>query len=168
MTKKLVKTLLVAICFAFFATNTSIAAQSPQDNTKIRIVKTAKKLGVDPYVALSIAKIESNFNTSVKSPGGAIGLYQLTPSTAKKLGVNPYVVNENIEGGIRYYKMLYKKYGSMDLALAAYNAGPGNVAKYNGIPPFTTTKKFISNIKREYSVFKADTKLKNIISSDVL
>lgn len=168
MTKKLVKTLLVAFCIMFLASNTGYAAQSPQDNAKQRIVQTAKKLGVDPYVALSIAKIESNFNTTVKSPGGAIGLYQLTPSTAKKLGVNPYIVSENIEGGIKYYKMLYKKYGSMELALAAYNAGPGNVAKYNGVPPFATTKNFIARIKKECTNFKSDAQVKTFITSDIL
>lgn len=162
MTKKLVKTLLVALSFLLIASNTTFASQSPQ-NAKQLIVKTAQKMGVDPYIALSIAKIESNFNTSIKSPGGAIGLYQLTPSTAKKLGVNPYIVSENIEGGLRYYQMLYKKYGSIDLALAAYNAGPGNVAKYNGIPPFTSTKNFIKNIKKEYNGFKADSSISNMI-----
>ena len=155
MTKKLVETLLVAFCLAFLAPNTAQAAQSPHENTKKLIVQTAQKLGVDPYMALSIAKIESNFNTTVKSSRGAIGLFQLTPSTAKKLGVNPYIVSENIEGGLKYYQMLYKKYGSMDLALAAYNAGPGNVAKYNGIPPFGATKCFIKMVKKEYNDFKA-------------
>lgn len=164
MTKKLLKTLLVTLCFSLFVSNQAMAAQSPQENVKKKIVQTAHQLGIDPYIALSIAKIESNFNTGIKSPGGAIGLYQLTPSTAKKLGVNPYLVNENIEGGLKYYKMLYQKYGSMDLALAAYNAGPGNVAKYNGIPPFTSTKAFIKNIKKEYSTFKSDTTTKNIVS----
>ncbi len=164
MTKKLIKTLLVAVCIVLIASNTAQAAQSPQDSAKELIVKTAQKLGVDPYIALSIAKIESNFNASVKSPAGAIGLYQLTPSTAKKLGVNPYIVSENIEGGLKYYKMLLGKYGSMDLALAAYNAGPGNVAKYNGIPPFGATKCFIKNIKKEYDFLKADESTKSIIS----
>ena len=163
MTKKLVKTLLVAFCIAVIAPNTAFASQSPQ-NVKALIVKSAQKLGVDPYAALSIAKIESNFNANVKSPKGAIGLFQLTPSTAKKLGVNPYIVSENIEGGLKYYQMLYKKYGSMDLALAAYNAGPGNVAKYKGIPPFSATKSFIKNIKREYNAFKTDESIQNILS----
>lgn len=164
MTKKLLKTLLVTLCFSLFVSNQAMAAPSPQENVKKKIVQTAHQLGIDPYVALSIAKIESNFNTGIKSPRGAIGLYQLTPSTAKKLGVNPYLVNENIEGGLKYYKMLYQKYGSMDLALAAYNAGPGNVAKYNGIPPFTSTKAFIKNIKKEYSTFKSDETTKSIVS----
>ena len=164
MTKKLVETLLVAFCLALLAPNTAQAAQSPHDSTKKLIVQTAQKIGVDPYIALSIAKIESNFNTTVKSSRGAIGLFQLTPSTAKKLGVNPYIVSENIEGGLKYYQMLYKKYGSMDLALAAYNAGPGNVAKYNGIPPFGATKCFIKNIKKEYDAFKADETTQTIVS----
>lgn len=164
MTKKLVKTLLVAFCFAIFASNTALAAPSPQESVKKSIVQTAHDLGIDPYIALSIAKIESNFNASIKSPRGAIGLFQLTPSTAKKLGVNPYIVSENIEGGLKYYKMLYNKYGSMDLALAAYNAGPGNVAKYNGVPPFSSTRNFIKNIKKEYSSFKADEDTKSIVS----
>ncbi len=163
MTKKLIQTLLVAVCIMLIAPVNCHAAEN-NDNHKKLIVKTAQKLGVDPYVALSIAKIESNFNASSKSPGGAIGLFQLSPSTAKKLGINPYIVSENVEGGIRYYQMLYKKYGSMDLALAAYNAGPGNVAKYNGIPPFTTTKNFIRNIKKEYNSFKADETTKTIVS----
>ena len=163
MTKKLVKTLLVALCVVFMASNTAFASQSPQ-NAKKLIIQTAQKLGVDPHIALSIAKIESNFNASAKSPRGAIGLFQLTPSTAKKLGVNPYIVSENIEGGLKYYQMLYKKYGSIDLALAAYNAGPGNVAKYNGIPPFNATKCFIKNVKKEANDFKDDVAMQAIIS----
>jgi len=164
MTKKLVKTMLVALCVVLMASNTAFASQSPQENAKKLIVQTAQKLGVDPHIALSIAKIESNFNASAKSPRGAIGLFQLTPSTAKKLGVNPYIVSENIEGGLKYYQMLYKKYGSIDLALAAYNAGPGNVKKYGGIPPFGATKCFIKNVKKEANDFKVDSATQAIIS----
>lgn len=164
MFKKLAKTMLIMLCIAIAQTNATFATQPAAHDTKKMIVKTAQKLGVDPYLALSIAKIESNFNASVKSPGGAIGLYQLTPSTAKVLGVNPYIISENIEGGLKYYQMLYKKFGSIDLALAAYNAGPGNVKKYNGVPPFTTTKNFIQNIKKEYASFKVDDTMKVIVS----
>ena len=166
MTKKLVQTLLVAVCILLIAPNASQASET-NDNHKKLIVKTAQRLGVDPYIALSIAKIESNFDATSKSPGGAIGLFQLSPGTAKKLGINPYIVSENIEGGIRYYQMMYKKYGSTDLALAAYNAGPGNVAKYNGIPPFKTTKNFINNIKKEYDTFKED-EITKVMVSDTL
>ncbi len=163
MTKKLVKTLLVAFCILLSVANTAQAGQSP-DNAKKLIVKTAQKLGIDPYVALSIAKIESNFDPAVKSSAGAVGLFQLTPGTAKRLGVNPYIVSENVEGGLKYYRMLYDKYGSMELALAAYNAGPGNVAKYNGVPPFGATKSFIKNIKKECDSFKTDKDIKLILS----
>jgi len=163
MTKKLIQTLLVVVCMTLITPQVSRADES-NDNHKKLIVKTAQKLGVDPYVALSIAKIESNFNASSKSPGGAIGLFQLNPSTAKILGINPYIITENIEGGIRYYQMMYKKYGSMDLALAAYNAGPGNIAKYKGVPPFKTTQNFIESIKKEYNSFKMDENTKTMIS----
>ena len=155
MTKKLFKTFLVIVCFLSVMTNVAQCATT-QENPKTLIVKAAKNMGVDPYIPLGLAKIESNFDVKVKSKQGSVGLYQLSPSTAKKLGVNPYVVTENIEGGLKYYKMLYNKYGSVDLALAAYNAGPGNVAKYKGVPPFASTRKFINSIKKESETFKAD------------
>ena len=63
-----------------------------------------------------------------------------------------------------YYQMMYKKYGSMDLALAAYNAGPGNVARYKGVPPFKETRAFISRIKQEYNTLKADPQIKSVVS----
>ena len=69
------------------------------------------------------------------------------PSTAKRMGLNPYSLNDNIKGGIMYYKNMYKMFGSMELALAAYNAGPGNVKRYNNtVPPYAETKRFIAKI----------------------
>lgn len=156
MTKKLMKTLLVAVCmFCFGFANTADAAQSPGE-IKTKIVKTAVSMGVDPCVALSIAKLESEFIPTKKGASGAVGLFQLMPDTARRLGVNPYIVNDNIKGGIMYYQMMYKKFGSMDLALAAYNAGPGNVARYKGVPPFRETQAFISRIKTNAAAFKKD------------
>lgn len=159
-------TLLVCFCLAFGTANSAHAAQSPQDVQKA-IVSTALKMGVDPFVALSIAKLESNFNPNKRSPSGAVGLFQLMPDTARRLGVNPHTQDGNIKGGIMYYQMMYKKYGSMDLALAAYNAGPGNVARYKGVPPFKETKAFISRIKQEYYVLKADPQIKSVVSSTI-
>ena len=118
------------------------------------IVKHAKEMGIDPALALSIAKTESGFKHETKSRYGAVGVFQLMPRTANKLGYNPYKVNENIKGGIAYYKMMYKMFGSTELALAAYNAGPGNVKKYNGVPPFSETKKFVAKIMQDYNNFK--------------
>lgn len=136
-----------------------VTASSPSDNIKRTIVDTALKLGVDPYIALSIAKIETGFNHGKRSHAGAVGVYQLMPGTARILGVNPYSVNENIKGALMYYKQLYKKYGSVELALAAYNAGPGNVAKYGGVPPFGQTKAYIQQVKRQTAVYKANPNL---------
>ncbi len=118
------------------------------------IVKHSVEMGLDPALALSIAKIESGFCHDKKSHHGAVGVFQLMPSTAKRLGYNPYRVQENIKGGIAYYKMMYKMFGSTELALAAYNAGPGTVKKYKGIPPFFETKKFVSSIMTNYNSLK--------------
>ncbi|MBR6164057.1 lytic transglycosylase domain-containing protein [bacterium] len=120
------------------------------------IVKHAKEMGIEPALALSIAKTESGFNHSTKSRYGAVGVFQLMPRTANKMGFNPYKVSDNIKGGITYYKMMYKMFGSVELALAAYNAGPGNVKKYNGMPPFSETKKFVAKIMQDYNNFKVN------------
>ena len=118
------------------------------------IVKHAHELDLDPALALSIAKKESNFCHSKKSKYGAVGVFQLMPSTARKLGYNPYSLHENIKGGLSYFKQMYKMFGSVELALAAYNAGPGNVKKYNGIPPFIETKRFVSSVMSGYNSLK--------------
>ncbi len=120
------------------------------------IVKHSMEMGVDPALALSIAKAESGYCHGKRSAGGAVGVFQLMPSTAKRMGYNPYHVNDNIKGGLTYYKMMYQKFGSVELALAAYNAGPGNVARYNGMPPFKETKSFVSNIMAEYNRQKSN------------
>lgn len=153
MIKKLIKSLLVCLCLICILTP-EVNAQEAKSKVKDDIVKTALKMGVDPYVVLSIAKLESGFDHKKRNASGAIGVFQLMPRTAKILGINPYLAEENIKGGVLYYKQMYKIYGSMDLALAAYNAGPGNVKKYNGIPPFKETKAFVNNVKREYNAMK--------------
>ncbi len=120
------------------------------------IVKHSVEMGLDPALALSIAQKESNFKHNSKSKYGAIGVFQLMPSTAKKMGYNPYHLNDNIRAGIAYYKKMYKMFGSIELALAAYNAGPGNVRKYKGIPPFKETKRFVSVIMNNYNSQKVN------------
>ena len=140
--------------FAVFFSATEAYASTSNMDIKELIVKHSMEMGLDPAMALSIAKKESNFRHDRKSKYGAIGVFQLMPKTAKKMGYNPYKVEENIKGGIQYYKQMYKMFGSKELALAAYNAGPGNVRKHKGVPPFKETRNFVSTIMKDYNYQK--------------
>ncbi len=116
------------------------------------ISKAAKKFNVDKGIIKSIIAAESYANPKAVSRTGAKGLMQLMDQTADSLGVkNSFDPEENIMGGTKFIKHLLKKYDSIDLALAAYNAGPGNVDKYNGVPPFKETQNYIKRIKQFYS-----------------
>lgn len=146
---------VLAVCFAIINFPLQVKAEAVSNLTiKQLIVKHSMEMGLDPALALSIAKKESGFCHNKKSRYGAIGVFQLMPNTAKRMGYNPYHLNDNIKGGIAYYKKMYQMFGSMELALAAYNAGPGNVKKYNGIPPFKETRNFVSSIMSSYNSMK--------------
>ncbi len=154
MAKKVIIYVLAA-CFAIINNPLKSNAEAVSKHTvKELIVKHSMEMGLDPALALSIAKAESGFCHDKKSRYGAVGVFQLMPSTAKRMGYNPYQLHDNIKGGITYYKKMYKMFGSTELALAAYNAGPGNVKKYNGMPPFTETKRFVSSIMNSYNNLK--------------
>jgi soluble lytic murein transglycosylase-like protein len=112
-----------------------------------QIIQTAQQYGVDPNLALAVAQQESSLNPDAVSSEGAIGLFQLMPATAAGLGVDPHDPIQNIQGGIRYLSQLLSRFGgNVSLALAGYNAGPGNVLKYNGIPPFPETQNYVASI----------------------
>jgi soluble lytic murein transglycosylase-like protein len=106
----------------------------------------AREEGVDPDLFLRLIQQESSFNPDAVSSAGAIGLGQLMPDTAADLGVDPYDAEENLRGSARYLRQQLDEFGDTRTALAAYNAGPGNVRKYGGIPPFEETQNYVSKI----------------------
>lgn len=115
------------------------------------IVQTAHEYGVDPQLVKAIATAESNMNQDEISPVGAIGVMQLMPETAAGLGVDPYDTNENIAGGTKYLKQMLDTFdGNVPLAVAAYNAGPGAVKRYGGIPPYSETKNYVGRVMDMY------------------
>lgn len=129
--------------------NTQPASKSQILNVVSQI---SKKHGVDDKLVQALIKQESGFNPKAKSKAGAMGLMQLMPATAKNLGVkDPYNTVQNVEGGVKYLKSMLNKYnGNVILALAAYNAGPGAVDKYSGVPPYPETQNYIKNILANY------------------
>lgn len=106
----------------------------------------ARKHGVPEDLFLRLVQQESGWNPGAVSHKGATGLAQLMPGTAAKLGVDIDDPEENLEGGARYLRMMYDKFGTWKLALAAYNAGPGAVEEHDGIPPYEETKLYVAAI----------------------
>lgn len=106
----------------------------------------ARKHGVPEDLFLRLVQQESGWNPHAVSHAGATGLAQLMPGTAAKLGVDPSDPQQNLDGGARYLSMMYSKFGSWRLALAAYNAGPAAVEKHGGIPPYAETKDYVKAI----------------------
>jgi hypothetical protein len=115
------------------------------------LAKAAMEQGLPPELVRSVAKIESGLKQNAISAKGAIGLMQLMPGTAAELGVEATRAEENALGGAKYLRELLLKYhDDSALALAAYNAGPGAVDKYRGVPPYAETRQYVLKVLREY------------------
>ena len=125
----------------------SLTKNTANNNINEIIEKYAQKNNLDKSLVNAVIQVESNFNNKAVSPAGAQGLMQLMPLTAQNLGVdNPFNPEENISGGTKYLKNLISRYDSVELGLAAYNAGPANVNKYGGIPPYDETRNYVKKV----------------------
>ena len=116
--------------------------------------RAASRYGVDASLLAAMANQESGFDSQAVSPAGAQGLMQFMPSTAKGLGVNPLDPTSAIDGAARYLSSLTKQFGSTDLALAAYNAGPGTVSQYGGMPPYSETQNYVRAVMSKAEAYR--------------
>jgi soluble lytic murein transglycosylase-like protein len=130
------------------------AATPSQNGVRQHIQVAAARYGVNSNLVDAVAWQESRYNPRARSSAGAIGVMQLMPGTARQLGVsNPHDIGQNITGGTAYLREQLERFGNnVPLALAAYNAGPGAVMKYGGIPPYRETQDYVRKIMRRMSV----------------
>lgn len=118
------------------------------------ITAAASATGLSPNLLRAVATAESGLNPNAVSPAGAVGVMQLMPQTAALLGVDPYNPQQNVLGGAEYLKSLLAEFpGHLSWALAAYNAGPGAVQRFGGIPPYAETEAYVARVKSLFASF---------------
>ena len=129
----------------------SISPAPKTTDPRILVHEAAVRNSLPPAFVASVAKVESAMKQSAVSPKGAIGVMQLMPGTALALNADPHDTQQNIDAGTRLLRELLVKYdGDVVKALAAYNAGPGAVDKYAGLPPYRETQDYVNKVIRDY------------------
>ncbi len=120
------------------------------------VEQAARRYGLDPALVDAVVRAESGYDPQATSPAGAAGLMQLMPATARALGVaDPYDPAQNVEGGVRYLRGLLDRFGDVALALAAYNAGPGAVVRFGGVPPYRETRAYVERVLSTWQRLRA-------------
>ena len=119
---------------------------SKRRSATVSVAQVEREYGLPSGIVDAVMYQESRGRMNAISPKGALGLMQLMPGTAAQLGVNPYDADQNVRGGARYLRQQIDRFGSIPLALAAYNAGPGAVLRYGGIPPYRETQNYVATI----------------------
>ncbi|MCC5948844.1 MAG: lytic transglycosylase domain-containing protein [Nitriliruptoraceae bacterium] len=135
-----------------FVRGEELAARLPERGRALapRIEAAAVRAGVEPALLAAVVQHESNFDQNVVSRAGAIGLAQLMPGTAAGLGVDPHDADQNLAGGARYLREQLERFGSVELALAAYNAGPNRVEQAGGVPRIQETMTYVDRVTRTW------------------
>lgn len=150
----------IALLIGFvLATTASASDRTPvPEQMALIISEAAERYGVDERIVIAVARRESDFRRNLVSNTGARGVMQLMPETASDLGVRDcFNVRQNIFGGAKYLRQLQDMFdGDLDLMLAAYNAGPGAVLKYRGIPPYDETCAYVESIRRDLMESEAE------------
>ncbi|WP_201530790.1 lytic transglycosylase domain-containing protein [Psychrobacter sp. LFX-11D] len=142
--------------------SSSASSSGTRNSYDSYIMASAQRHGVDPGLMKAMMHTESAFNPNARSPVGAQGLMQLMPATARRFKVsNPWNPADNIEGSAKYIAWLMRRFNNnVEFAVAGYNAGEGNVDKYNGIPPFKETRNYVKSVMSRYhSLYKNDSGL---------
>jgi soluble lytic murein transglycosylase-like protein len=128
------------------------------------IAAAAQTHGVDPILVQALIQVESNYQPRARSHKGAMGLMQLMPGTAAQLAVDdPYDPDQNLRGGIAYLGRMVERFETLELALAAYNAGPGAVDKYDGVPPYRETREYVRTVGAKAGASQAPAKPRTVI-----
>lgn len=130
---------------------------SEQENLNEVIDYYARRFGLEPALLCAVIKVESDNDPKAVSSKGAMGLMQLIPTTAEELAVmDPLDINENVRGGCQYLKQMLAQFsGDLELALAAYNAGPNAVKRHHGIPPYPETVNYVKKVKHYLELYRS-------------